>query len=222
MGKSLKDIAIFGAGGFGLEVAMLIEQINTVSLKWRLIGFFDDGIPEEGTINDYPMLGGVDKLNCWMNDLSIVLAMGYPKTKVSVLNKIHNEKINYPILIHPNVVLGRSEFLSIGQGTIICAGNIITTNVKIGKHVILNLACTIGHETEIGDFSSFMPACNISGEVKIGESTFWGTGAKVINRKVIGDNVTIGAGAVVVDDLPDNITAVGVPAKIIKSTDSED
>ncbi|MBW1915883.1 MAG: acetyltransferase, partial [Deltaproteobacteria bacterium] len=70
---------------------------------------------------------------------------------------------------------------------------------------------------EIGDFSSFMPSCNISGEVKIGEGTFWGTGAKVINQKSIGNNVTVSAGAVIINDIPDNVTVVGVPAKIIKS-----
>ena len=73
----------------------------------------------------------------------------------------------------------------------------------------------MGHEVEIGEFSSFMPTCNISGEVKIGASTFWGTGSKVINRKQIGDNVIIGAGAVVTQDIPDNVTAVGVPASVI-------
>ena len=82
--------------------------------------------------------------------------------------------------------------------------------------MILNLACTVGHETEIGDFSSFMPTCNISGEIKVGEATFWGTGAKVINRKTIGNNVIIGAGAVVTIDIPDDVTAVGVPARIVK------
>jgi sugar O-acyltransferase (sialic acid O-acetyltransferase NeuD family) len=212
----LKPIAIFGAGGFGLEVAMLIEQINAVNPQWEIIGFFDDGVPEGRVVNDYTVLGGLQRLNNWPSRLSIVLALGIPKTKNSVYERIKNPNVNFPVLIHPSVILGDRKYVKIGEGCIICAGTIITTNVEIGKHVILNLACTVGHETEIGNFSSLMPTCNISGEVRIGAANFWGTGAKIINQTTVGDNVIIGAGSVVVKDIPDNVAAVGIPAKIIK------
>ncbi len=211
----LKKIAVFGAGGFGLEVAMLIEQINALSNEWDLIGFFDDGVETGTFVNGYPVLGNIETLNGWKEELYLSLALGIPKTKKAVCEKIKNKNIIYPTLTHPNVIEGKSEYVKLGKGCIICAGNIITTNIEIGKHVILNLACTVGHETKIGDFSSFMPTCNISGEVQIGEATFWGTGAKVINRIKVGNNVIIGAGAVVITDIPDNVTAVGAPAKII-------
>ena len=80
----------------------------------------------------------------------------------------------------------------------------------------LNLACTVGHDTVIGDYSSFMPTCNISGEVNIGEGVYCGTGAKIINQKNVGKLSTIGAGAVVIKDVPDYAVVAGVPAKIIK------
>jgi sugar O-acyltransferase (sialic acid O-acetyltransferase NeuD family) len=210
----MKEIAIYGAGGFGLEVAMLIEQINEKECQWDLIGFFDDGMAEGKIINGYPLLGGIEKLNQWDSGLALILALGIPNIKKSIQRKIQNRNISYPVLIHPSVIMGRNDYLNIGEGCIICAGTIITTNILIGKHVILNIACTVGHEAEIGAFSSFMPTCNISGEVKIGVSTFWGTGSKVINRKKIGDNVIIGAGAVVTQDIPDNVTAVGIPASV--------
>ena len=213
--NNLKKIAVFGAGGFGLEVAMLIEQINEISHEWELIGFFDDGKPEGKIINGYRVLGGIDKLNEWNSNLFLILALGKPKNKKSILTKIRNKKISYPVLIHPSVIMGNKDYLIIGEGSIICAGTIITTNISIGRHVILNLSCTVGHETEIGDFSSFMPTCNISGEVNIGEDNFWGTGAKIINRKVVGNNVVVGAGSVVIDDIPDNVLIAGVPAKAI-------
>jgi sugar O-acyltransferase (sialic acid O-acetyltransferase NeuD family) len=212
----MKNIAIFGAGGFGLEVAMLIEQIHHVKNEWDLIGFFDDGIKSGEVVNGYRVLGGVRELNEWRENLYLVFALGMPKTKKAVYDKIRNINIKYPILIHPNAVIGKTEYVQIGEGCIICAGNIITTNIEIGRHVILNLACTVGHETKIGNFSSFMPTCNISGEVTIGEGNFWGTGSKIINRKRVGNNVIIGAGAVVTSDIPDDSTAVGVPARVIK------
>lgn len=217
----LKNIAVFGAGGFGMEVAMLIEQINARMEEWNLIGFFDDGVEIGTIINGYSVLGGVEALNEWKGKLCLSLALGVPKTKKAICGKIKNRNITYPTLIHPNVISGKSGYVKLGEGCIVCAGNIITTNIEIGKHVILNLACTIGHETKIGDFSSFMPTCNISGEVQIGAATFWGTGAKIINRTKVGNNVVIGAGAVVITDIPDNVTAVGIPAKVIKTNERE-
>jgi sugar O-acyltransferase (sialic acid O-acetyltransferase NeuD family) len=198
---------------------MLIEQINEVSPQWEMVGFFDDGAPTDAMVNDHPVLGGIEALIEWSSELYLTLALGIPTTKCTVLDKIANPNVRFATLVHPSVIIGSSRYVDIGQGSIICAGTIITTNISIGKHVIFNLACTVGHETTIGDFSSFMPTCNISGEVSIGERNFWGTGAKVINRKQVGDNVIVGAGAVVTTDLPDNVTAVGVPAKIIKSAD---
>ena len=214
----MDKIAIYGAGGFGLEVAGLIEAINHTRPQWELIGFFDDGETPGRLANGYPVLGGMAELNAWASRLSLVLAIGTPKTKKALLGRISNPKINYPVLIHPSVIIGSPRYVTLGEGTILCAGSILTTNLIIGKHVLLNLSCTIGHQTEIGDFSSFMPTCNISGEVTVGECTFWGTGSKIINRKSVGNNVTVGAGAVVIESLPDHVTAVGVPARVVTRT----
>lgn len=209
-------IAVFGAGGFGREVQMLIEQINKFEQTWAFIGYFDDGVPKDCIVNGFPVLGGIRELNEWGEPLSLVFAIGNPITKKSIVGKVLNNKIIFPALIHPNVLIGDMKFNKIGDGCIITAGNILTVNVAIGKHVILNLACTVGHDSIIGDYSSFMPSVNISGEVKIGECVYVGTGAKVINLLEIGDNTIVGAGAVVAKSLPSNCTAVGIPAKPVK------
>ena len=209
-----QPIAIFGAGGFGLEVALLIEHINMTACLWDIIGFFDDGVAPDALVNDWPVLGGLNTLNHWRRELAVVFAIGDPHTKKYLVEKISNGKVTFPTLIHPNVVRGAEKYVSIGEGSIICAGSYISTNVVIGRHVIINFGCSIGHETTIGDYSSFMPACNISGEVTIGQASYWGTGAKIIQRKHVGAETTIGAGAVVISDIPDKVTAVGVPAKI--------
>lgn len=210
-----KPIAIFGAGGFGLEVAMLIEQINHGLPQWNLIGFFDDSKPTGSEINKWQVLGGVEDLNAWREPLAVVFAIGIPKTKLSIIEKIDNPNIWYPTLFHPSVIVGASDYVQIGEGGIVCAGTIITTNIRIGRHVILNLACTVGHETNIDDFCAFMPSCNISGQVMVGRASFWGTGAKIINGRKVGNYTTIGAGAVVTKDIPDHVTAVGVPARVV-------
>ncbi len=211
----MKKIAIYGAGGFGREVKMLIDQINEKDPQWDIIGFYDDSFTIGQNINNVPIIGGIKELNLQSSQLALVLAIGRPLTKQKILQQIECSGIYFPTLVHPSAIIGKDE-VSIGSGTIVCAGNIITTNIQIGSHVILNLYCTVGHDTTIGSYCSFMPSVNISGEVNIKESVYVGTGAKIINQLEIGANTMIGAGAVVAKSLPSNCTAVGIPAKPIK------
>ena len=211
----MKKIAIIGAGGFGREVKMLIDQINAVENKYEFIGYYDDGKDKGTIINGFPVLGKVSDLNSISEELFVALALGNPVYKKNVVSLVDNANIIFETLIHPNVLIGNDE-VSIGKGTVICAGNIITCNISIKDYVTLNLACTIGHDTVLENFVSLMPAVNVSGEVVLEEAVYVGTGAKIINQVSVGKNTTIGAGAVVSKSLPENCTAVGIPAKPIK------
>lgn len=217
----LNDIAIFGVGGFGREVLALIKDINKVTPTYRIVGFFDDGHEKGEMVNGYPVLGKTQELNQWPTELSVAISIGNPEIKKRVIDKISNPNVNYPTLIHPNVIIGDCDYVKIGKGCIICAGNMITTNIEIGNFVILNLGCTVGHDTIIKDYAAFMPSCNISGEVLIEEGVYCGTGVKIINQTSIGEYATIGAGAVITKPIPSRCVAVGVPAKVVKIKDVE-
>lgn len=182
---------------------------------YEIVGFFDDDNSLPKTINGLPYLGSIDDLLKSSEPLSLALGIGIPEVKSKIIERLKDKKFNYPVLIHPNVLIG-DDGVKINQGTIICAGVIITCNINIGAFVTLNLCCTVGHDTSIKDYSSFMPSVNISGEVEIMEKVYVGTGAKIINQLQIGKNTVVGAGAVVSKTLPDNCTAVGIPAKPIK------
>lgn len=208
-------IAIYGCSGFGFEIKSLINQINQDSPKYIFLGFFDDGYKKGDELNGQKILGGINDLNQIDFNLNVVFAIGNPKIKKHLSQQINNKNISHPVLIHPSAILS-TDRLDIGEGTIITANNVITVNVNIGEHVLINWGCTIGHDSIIGSFSSIMPSVNVSGEVKIGEGVFCGTGTKIINQTNIGDYSTIGAGAVVNNDIPKKCTAVGIPAKPIK------
>lgn len=213
----MKKISIFGAGGFGREVKEMIDQINNANKEWDFVGFWDDDDSLDKTINNNPLLGGLKELNNYSDgELFVVCAVGDPIIKEKIISKINNSLIKFPVLIHPTAIVGDNKYVSLGEGTIVTAGVIITTNINIGKHVILNLMCTVGHDTNIEDYCSFMPSVNISGEVNIDKNVYVGTGAKIINQLSIGENTTVGAGAVVAKTLPSNCVAVGIPAKPIK------
>lgn len=212
----MKDIAIFGVGGFGREVLTLVHDINKVAPTYNIIGFFDDGHECGEMVNGYPVLGKTEDLNHWPTELCLAIAVGNPQIKRQIIQKITNPKLSFPTLIHPTVIIGDQAFVKIGDGCIICAACILTTNIQLGDFIILNLACTVGHDCVIGDYVSVMPSVNISGEVVMEEEVYVGTGAKIINQLSIGRASKIGAGAVVIKSLPENCTAVGVPAVVIK------
>ncbi len=211
----MKDIAIFGAGGFGREVLTLIQNINAVEEIWNVIGFFADGEPIGKHVHGFPILGGTKELNDWKTPLNIVFAIGTPKAVKAISSNITNPQIAFPQIIHPSVIFGDRSSVRLGKGCIICANTVLTCDIKIGDFVIMNLSCTVGHDAEIGNYSAFMPTCNISGYATVGECVYCGTGVNIIDRTSIGDDSIIGAGAVVTKPIPSDCTAVGVPARVI-------
>lgn len=209
----MKDIVIIGAGGFGREVAWLIEEINKVNKEWNILGFVDDNEQLQGKeVNGYEIVGDIEWLKS--QEINVVCAIGDPIAKKETINRLKDSNNSYPVLIHPSVIY--SDRVSFGEGSIICAANVITTDIRIGNHVIINLDCTIGHDATLGDYTTILPSVNISGFVVTGECVSVGTGSAVIQGVTIGEKTIIGAGAVVVKDLPANCTAVGSPAKAIK------
>lgn len=210
----MKNIAIIGAGGFGREVKLIIDAINKDNNEFNFLGYYDDGIPIGTEINGFPLLGSMEDLLKVREPLCVVLAIGIPSVREKIFKSITNPNVSFPNLIHPSAIIG--DEIRWGQGNIICAYCVITCNIEISDFVILNLSSTVGHDTVIKSYSSFMPAVNISGDVTVNEKVYVGTGAKIINQVQIGKNTIVGAGAVVSKSLPEDCTAVGIPAKPIK------
>ena len=212
----MKDIVIVGAGGFGREVAWLVEEINTASPEWRLLGFLDDGA-KGSTVEGYPILGSIDRVRELGQHVYLTCAIGDPRLRKRLVDKLEESGHRFATLIHPSVL--KSKYVAIGEGSTICAGTILTTNISIGRHCLLNLDCKVGHDSTLGDYTSCMPAVNIAGDVIIEQGCYFGLNACVINQKRVGEWSVIGAGAAVVKDIPARSLAVGVPAVPIKALD---
>lgn len=217
MTENSNIIAIFGAGGLGREVALLIEEINVVRPdEWKLVGFFDDGKVKGDVVDGYPVLGGLKELNQY-NKVHVVIAVADVFIRKKIVTEIINTSVRYPTIVHPSVQLGAVARNTIGEGCIITAGTILTTNIRIDDFVIINLSCTIGHDVTIGAFSSLMPGCRISGFIETGKHVMIGTGACVLPKVKLGEGCVVGAGAVVTKDVAAATTVVGIPAKVISS-----
>lgn len=212
--RGMKNLIIIGTGGVGREVSLIVQQINYLEPTWNLIGFIDDNIEKWGeTINGYSVIGGVETLNFYNDDCYVIIAIANYKAKKAIVEKLNN-KLPYATIIHPNLWV--HDFMTVGEGSIIYEGAIITANVEIGNHVIVSPKCGIGHDTIIKDYVSLLWNVNVSGSDVIEEGVLIGSGATVIQNKTIGEGSIIGAGSVVVNNIPSGATVVGVPGKVIK------
>ena len=208
----MDNIIIYGAG-FGREVALMLTQINEVKVTWNVLGFYDDGKCPGDVVDDLPVLGGLEDLNTTTEKISVVIAIADPFVRSKIVFSLTNKKLNFPVIIHPHALTGDRKRNAFGQGTIITAGNILTTHIQTGDFVIINLSSTIGHDVTIGKFSTIMPCCHISGSVKIGEASLVGTGAGILQNLTLGKGCKVGAGAIVTRDVAEGETVMGVPAK---------
>jgi len=204
----MKKICILGAGGFAKEVYFLLIDMG---LKNNVECFLED----KQYWAKREVLGlKVQPLNYFdVTEHTMIVAIGDSKKRKHIIDRLPIET-KYETLIHPTVI--KSDWVEIGEGSIICAGTIITTNITMGKHTQLNLNTTIGHDCVIGDFFTTAPSVNISGNNIIGNNVYFGTNSCTREKIKITDDVVIGMGAVVVKDIMNTGIYVGNPAKLIK------
>ena len=202
------DVYVIGAGGHGQVVADAL-----LSLGITPAGFLDDNEELIGkAVLGIPVVAPVLKAKELKG--KFVIAIGDNVTRKKIVEILHFSDEKYFTVIHPSVILGKN--VKIGVGSMIIGGVVINTGTVIGKHTIINTSASIDHHDVIGDFVHIAPGTHTGGAVRIKEGAFLGVGISVIPGKTIGKWAIIGAGASVITDIPDNVTAVGVPARIIK------
>ncbi|MBR5685523.1 MAG: NeuD/PglB/VioB family sugar acetyltransferase [Muribaculaceae bacterium] len=211
----VKRIAVYGAGGFGREVAGGIKRINQAyGEQWEMVGFFDDNKPIGTQVSHYgKVLGGLNELNALTEPMAIALAIGDPKTRVKIQKSITNPNISFPNLIAPSFRILDSQTFQMGEGNIIQDGCSATCDVTIGSFNVLNGSNVLGHDVIVGDYNVLMPGVRLSGSVEVGSCNLLGVDSVVLQKIKIGSNVTLGAGSVLMTKPKDGGTYIGVPAK---------
>lgn len=195
---------IVGNGGFGREVYYSMtkeEQSNTVF-------FVEDEYYNKSQDNTSPL----SKFN--KDEYEVIIAIGDSLIREKIVKKLPSDT-KYFTYIHPSVQIYSSD-VKIGEGSIICGGSILTTNIVIGKHSHLNLLTTVGHDNIIRDYFTTAPGSKISGNCNIGKHVYFGTNSSVREKITICDNVTIGLNSGVVKDINEEGIYAGLPVKKIK------
>ena len=209
---------IIAAGGHAREIAAyLMDDPQTAG---TLAGAFDDACQTPTPWHGTQLLGSVSDLPafCALEDtVNFIIAVGSNPVRQKIAARIaamgvHNLK---PIIVkHSSTWTGAG--VQIGEGTLLAPNSLVTTTSRIGKHVILNVKASVSHDCVVGNFCNINPGATICGDVHLGEGCYIGAGATVLEKRKIGAWTIVGAGAVVTEDLPAGVTAVGVPARIIR------
>ncbi len=200
---------LFGASGHAKVILDLVEQAG----QGRVHGLLDDNSTLWGTtVFGYPVLGGKDAL--WQQPLPVIISIGHNRIRHAIAQEFSARSMTFGLAIHPRAAISRG--VTIGAGTVVMAGVAVNADTRIGEHAILNTGATVDHDCVIGRAAHIAPGAHLCGGITVGERTLIGAGATVIPNVRIGSDVVIGAGATVVCDIPDGVTALGTPARIVK------
>lgn len=209
----LRDIAVYGAGGYGREIACLIKKINDREARWNFIGYFDDRV-EAGTSISYGQIrGNMEVLNAWETELDVVFAISNAEVLQVLYRKVANPLVAFPNIIDPDTVFLDRDSLEMGQGNIVGAFCCFSCNNSLGNFNILNGSISFGHDARIGDFNILNPETRLSGGVVVGNVNFFGLRSAVLQYINVGDNTRVGAGSIVMRNTKDGFLYMGVPAK---------
>ena len=207
-----KPLVILCAGGHGRVVADAARVAGR-----RLAGFLDSEV-RVGRVHEGATVLGGDGL---LDDPVFVAGHDFiVATGVQALRRRLSLAVDAPggwlaSIAHPSAIVAASA--EIGGGSFLAAGAIVNPGARLGRVVIVNTGATVDHDDVLEDGVQICTGAHLAGLVTCREDAFIGTGAAVIPGRSIGRRAIVGAGATVVHDLPDDVTAVGCPARVIKS-----
>ena len=214
----MKKLVIIGAGGLGREVAWAARAANSKSPEFELCGFCDDDpLKSGGEEGGMPILGTVeDCARRLAGPVWFACAIGDNKRREAVAARAEQAGWRPATVVDPSVVVGPGA--GVGEGTYVAALCVLSPNSRIGRHVIVNHGCSIGHDSRIGDFSQVCPGGRISGFCVLGRGAFVGSNGVVAPGAGLGDFAVLGAASFTARDIPAGATAVGNPARVLFRT----
>ena len=203
----MNNLAILGASGHGKVVADSAE-----STGWKNIIFYDDEWKKNETNGIWPVIGNTKDLINKLSDYDgVVIAIGNNYDRILKQTELLTHGASMVSIIHPSAQI--SKYAEIGIGTVVMAGAIINIDTKLGECCIVNTGATIDHDCILDNGVHISPGAHLAGGVNIGEGSWVGIGANIKQLITIGSNATVGIGAVVINNVEENTTVVGVPAK---------
>lgn len=200
-----RTVWLIGGGGHAKVVVATFQACG-----WEVAGIFDSNAGIWGrSLLDVEIVGDLPQNHWWHSSKAwgfLSIGANVSRTRLATLLK----PVRWATVVHPSATVHRSVCL--GPGALVCAHAVVQPDARIGAHTIINTAAIVEHDSQVGDFCHVAPRVCLAGSVRVEEGAFVGAGATVTPGVHIGAWSTIGAGAAVIEDVPESVTAVGVPA----------
>ena len=206
-----RRVNVIGAGGHAkVVVRTLLEQGDSIQ------AIFDDD-PQRWELHllGVRIAGPVEQIERTSGHPTVI-AIGDNATRLAIAQRY---QLPWTTAVHPSALIDPTA--EVGAGSVVFHRTVVQPDCCIGEHVIINTAATVDHDCVIGDYTHLAPGTHLGGGVVIGDCVLLGIGAVVIPGKSIGSGTIVGAGAVVASDLPPNVVACGVPARIVRTIPAE-
>ena len=210
----MKRCLFVGAGGMGRDTITWASHMN--QSEWQIAGFLDRN-PQAlaGKSSAYPILG-----DSWTwkpaADEVFVCTLGDPVSRMRVIADLRERGAQFVTIVHPSVIC--AEGVSMGEGCIVAPYTVFGADSAIAAYVMVNMSCTIGHDSRIGEGSTVSCQCDIMGYASIGERCFLGGKSCVLPGRRVGDDAVVGAGSAVIRDVEPGTTVGGVPARVLRTS----
>jgi sugar O-acyltransferase (sialic acid O-acetyltransferase NeuD family) len=214
MGK-VRYLIILGAGGFGQEIVWAVRNMNAVCPRYEVAGYCDDDPTKKGgVIYGTSILGSAEEVDkSLFQKPGFVCAIGNNLKRALAVDRVLALGWKPVTVIDPSVIIAEGVVVEIG--TYVGAGSILSPYAQIGKHVIINHHCSIGHNSVLEDFVQISPGGRVSGGCRIETRALLGSNAVVAPGRIIGRRATLGACSFAMTDVPDDVTAIGTPARVV-------
>ena len=211
---------LYGAGGFAREVMPFVAECLQGMI--RLDGgalfkvFFVETDPQQSEVNGYPLVSEKEFFEIECSERFFNIAIGDSKARERIATECIAKGAKPLSLRSSHAIV--YDCNDIGEGAILCANTMVTSNAKIGKFFHSNLYSYVAHDCVIGDYVTFAPNVHCNGNVHIHDHAYIGTDAIIKQGAqgkplVIGEGAVVGMGAVVTKDVAPFTTVVGNPAK---------
>jgi sugar O-acyltransferase (sialic acid O-acetyltransferase NeuD family) len=211
---TLRPLLLVGGGGLAREV---LAAVRLLPQQWKPIGALDDEPSRHGAdVDGLPVLGGLELID-ELSGAAVVACVANahrPEGRLSLVRRLGLPNERWATVVHPAASVPESSVL--GPGTVLLAGVVVTTPLRIGAHVVAMPHVLITHDDEIADGVTFAGGAKLGGSVTVGECAYLGQGCSVREKLSIGAGAVVGMGSVVLHDVPAGEVWAGVPARRIR------
>jgi sugar O-acyltransferase (sialic acid O-acetyltransferase NeuD family) len=215
----MHSLFVYGAGGFGREIMDAARRCQAALQKWTNVYFIDDFCSDDTRYG--ARVFSFDAACTWMQSESgeVVIATGEPAARMQMRERVEASQIPLGQVLDPSVIVATTAQLAVG--VVIAPLCSISSNACLHTNAVVNTLSIVGHDVVVSENAVISSMVNLGGNCQIGRNSYIGMGTLIKEGVRIGEDAIVGMGSVVYHDIPDQMIALGNPARPMRRNDDK-